>query len=547
MSRATGAATARSAPASPGVATVEIRSSGPVPEGLVEAFEEYERALRADDVETLDALFAAGPHTLRGDGTSLLVGHDEIAAFRRGRGGAPSRRAVVLEVRPLADDAVLVAAVTTDAGTRAHGLQTQLWQRREDRWVVTAAHVTQPARPPAVDGSIWRKVGTPLVEPAGSGVLDGLTVAVKDVLAVAGERMGLGNPTWLADQEPEARSAPAVQQLLDAGAAVTGIARTDEFAYSLAGQNRHYGTPPNPAAPGCLSGGSTSGPAAAVALGQVDIGLGTDTAGSLRVPASYQGLVGVRTSHGAISVEGVHPLAPSFDTVGWLTRDVDVAARVADVLLAHRPNVAPGSRTAVIPALRGWINAELDRRVTAALAELTGAGVLAPVEDADLAHDEITAWARAFRVLQAFEVWQGQGDWARDHPGAFGPDVGGRFAFAAMVTTDQADTARETVRDARERLRRLLADTVLVLPASSGPAPSLHAGKDIVEDERTATVRLTQLASLAGAPAVALPVLWMSDGRPVGLCLVGAPDTDRALLALGRTVTEALAAAAASR
>ncbi|MFC7656312.1 amidase family protein [Pseudonocardia benzenivorans] len=141
----------------------------------------------------------------------------------------------------------------------------------------------------------------------------------------------------------------------------------------------------------------------------------------------------------------------------------------------------------------------------------------------------------------------GAGRLGPDHPGAFGPDVGGRFAFAATVTADQADTARETVRDARERLRRLLADTVLVLPASSGPAPSLHAGKDIVEDERTATVRLTQLASLAGAPAVALPVLWMSDGRPVGLCLVGAPDTDRALLALGRTVTEALAAAAASR
>src|SRR5690606_21767185 len=143
----------------------------------------------------------------------------------------------------------------------------------------------QPGEPrPPVDPAVWRVAGTPLVPPTGSGALDGVTLAVKDLFAVAGQPIGAGNPTWLAEQEPQSSTAPAIAALLAAGAEITGIARTDEFAYSLAGRNAHYGTAPNPAVPGGIGGGSTSGPAAAVALGQVEIGLGTDTAGSIRVP-----------------------------------------------------------------------------------------------------------------------------------------------------------------------------------------------------------------------------------------------------------------------
>jgi amidase len=166
------------------------------------------------------------------------------------------------------------------------------------------------------DRRVWRVVGDPLVRGARTAVtalpLAGIAVAVKDLIAVAGQPVGAGNPAWLAEQQPQLRSAPALEALLAAGADVVGIARTDEFAYSLAGTNVHYGTPPNPAAPGAISGGSTSGPASAVALGQAAVGLGTDTGGSIRIPASYQGLVGIRTSHGAIDTAGELPLAPAF-------------------------------------------------------------------------------------------------------------------------------------------------------------------------------------------------------------------------------------------
>lgn len=171
------------------------------------------------------------------------------------------------------------------------------------------------------DTAVWRERGNPLVAGSGSGPLHGVRLAVKDVHAVAGHRLGAGNPAWLAEAEPQRAHSWAVGALLAAGADVTGIARTDEFAYSLNGTNAHYGTPPNPAAPGRVPGGSSGGPAAAVALGQADAGLGSDTAGSIRVPASYCGLHGLRPTHGAVPATGMLPLAPSFDTVAWLARD----------------------------------------------------------------------------------------------------------------------------------------------------------------------------------------------------------------------------------
>lgn len=169
------------------------------------------------------------------------------------------------------DDALVVAVTALSRGGR--GRQTQLWHRGPEGWAVRAADVTVPA--PRTDARVWRVVGEPLVPGAraeahaqrGHGSeagaplpLAGETVAVKDLFAVAGQRVGAGNPAWLAGAPVETEHAWAVAALVEAGADVVGIARTDELAYSLAGTNAHYGTPPNPAAPGRVPGGSTSGP-----------------------------------------------------------------------------------------------------------------------------------------------------------------------------------------------------------------------------------------------------------------------------------------------
>jgi hypothetical protein len=305
----------------------------------MDAFWDYEDALMANDVAALDRLFSPGPNTLRGDANGLLVGHEQISAFRSRRGGAPPRRLLRVELRSISPDAaVIVAIFSPESGGR--GQQTQLWIRSgpDAPWKVDVAHVSQPA--PAIDSSIWRMVGSPLIAGSGRGPLAGETVAVKDLFSLTGIPVGAGVPQFLAEQAPAVRTASSVSVLLTAGADVRGVAQTDEFAYSIAGRNAHYGMPPNPAVVDGIPGGSSNGPASAVSTGQATIGLGTDTGGSIRVPASYQGLWGLRTTHGAVSTDGLVPLSPSFDTVEWLARDASLLERVAANFFQASPDSA---------------------------------------------------------------------------------------------------------------------------------------------------------------------------------------------------------------
>ena len=151
-----------------------------------------------------------------------------------------------------------------------------------------------------------------------------------------------------ASHAPAGLSAPAVDRLLAAGARLVGKAHMDEMAYSLLGANHHYGTPVNPAAPDRHPGGSSSGSAVAVAAGLADFALGTDTAGSCRAPASFCGIFGFRPSHGAVSSNGVVPLAPSLDTIGWFARDAATLNKVGSALLPDDLDTAPLSRPLVL-------------------------------------------------------------------------------------------------------------------------------------------------------------------------------------------------------
>jgi Asp-tRNA(Asn)/Glu-tRNA(Gln) amidotransferase A subunit family amidase len=371
--------------------------------------------------------------------------------------------------------------------------------------------------------------GVPLAPPLGSGPLDGLGIAVKDLIAVEGHPTGGGVPAYLAGQPPQRASAPVVSALRSAGAHLVGLAQTDEFAYSIAGSNSHYGAAPNPASPSRLSGGSSSGPAAAVALGQAQVGLGTDTAGSIRVPAAYQGLVGFRPTHGAVPADGVLPLAPSFDTVGWLTRDVATSAAVGAVLLPRGNEVpAAPARMLRLPVAERLADPGTRELFAARVTALEDAGLLPHAETADLGAEVLDEWFLAFRTVQAHEAWTAHGGWIEAHPGSLGPDVAARFAAAAAVTSAAADAARTVVAQARERLRAWLADAVLVLPTVPGPAPLRTASPAEIDDVRARTLRISCLSPIAGAPAISLPL--PAPAAPVGYCLIGAPGADFALL-----------------
>ena len=180
-----------------------------------------------------------------------------------------------------------------------------------------------------------------VVRGSGSGPLAGLTFAAKDLFAVAGYVTGSGNPDWARTHPPAKRHAWAVQALLGAGATLAGKTITDEISLGLVGRNQFYGTPINPKARDRVPGGSSSGSASAVAGGLVDTALGTDSGGSVRTPAAFCGLYGLRPTHGRIPVEGMETQSPTFDTCGWFARDADTFVRVGEVLLGapadHRP------------------------------------------------------------------------------------------------------------------------------------------------------------------------------------------------------------------
>ena len=388
-----------------------------------------------------------------------------------------------------------------------------------------------------VDRSIWRLLGSPLVAGAASGPLRGESVAVKDLFEVAGFAVGAGNPAYLAESRPAATTAPAAASLLAAGADVLGIAQTDEFAYSIAGRNSHYGAPINVASPGSIPGGSSSGPASAVASGQASIGLGTDTAGSIRVPASYQGLWGLRATHGAIDTSGLLPLAPSFDAVGWLIRSPGVLVRAAAASLDDSRQVHIPAEVAIAPATQAEISPGVRDAFSTSVERLVEARRFPPPDRVQL--PDLTEAAALFRTMQAAEAWQVHGDWVLRHPGCLGPEIAARFAYAASVTTDQHRGAIAGLERIRASLDAALAGRALLLPSTATTAPRLDADAELMDNVRTRTLRLTCLAGIGGCPALSVPALRV-DGIPAGLCLLGPRFSDLALIKSGQRIADAL-------
>ncbi|PRY11094.1 AtzH-like domain-containing protein [Kineococcus rhizosphaerae] len=513
-------------------------SAEPDEQGLLAAVTRYERALTANDVAELDALFAGGDATLRADGTAALVGHDHIARFRARRGGAPARWLRRVHVRWISpDDALVVAEADRVDG---HGLQTQWWRRQAGVWTVHAAHVSggpSPARPGAgpdeqEDPATWRVRFAP--EPAAAGPLAGLGVAVKDLIAVAGHAIGGGVPAWREQARPEPANAPALQRLLDAGAHVAGIAQTDELAFSLMGVNEHSGTPVNVNAPGRVPGGSTSGPAAAVAAGTADLGLGTDTAGSLRVPGSYCGLHAWRPTHGVVPVDGVLPLAPAFDTVGLLTRDGATLRRAGLELLRQQPTGRAPQALLRSRTLMALATPETALAVEAALAALSVATGI-PVRDVEVDPAAPAAWTTAFRTVQAAQAWAAHGAFLSANPDAVSPSVAARFRAGAAVTDEQVGAARQESARVSAWLAQVLQQGWLCLPSTSTPAPRVDSTGEKFELARGGTLQLTTLASQTGVPALNLP--WARVGTlPVGLCVLAPRGADADLLDLLRVL-----------
>ncbi len=362
------------------------------------------------------------------------------------------------------------------------------------------------------------------------GPLAGLSFAVKDLFDVAGYRTGCGNPVKLAQSAVASRHAPPVQALLDAGARFVGKAHTEELAWSLYGTNAHFGTPLNPAAPDRVPGGSSSGSASAVAAGLCDIALGSDTGGSVRAPASFCGLYGLRPTFGAIALDDCMPLAPSFDTCGFFARDLATFGRMASVLLPA--DAADLSTPHLMVAADLFARLPANSRAVlaarlAAIAAISGEpapavvypGAQAPIYD-------------AFRKLQSHEIYQVHGAWFEQQKPVLGSPIAERFAYARTVTDVQAAEARAIRTSFAEGFRALLGTRgVLVSPVVHGPAPRLDDSAQALDAYRHEAMAFLCPAGLSGLPQLVAPA-GLVEGAPIGLSLIGPAGSDRQLIAL---------------
>ena len=369
--------------------------------------------------------------------------------------------------------------------------------------------------------------------PHRSGPLSGLSFAVKDLFDVAGDVTGCGNPDWAASHEIPETDASAVDALRSAGATLTGKTITDEISLGLLGINKFYGTPLNPRAPDRVPGGSSSGSASAVAGGLVDVALGTDSGGSVRTPASFCGIYGLRPTHGRISVAGLMTQAPSFDTVGYFARDALTFSRVGSVLLGEP----------VADALHPEMVIASD---CLALADAPVRDALQPVVErlrkvvrttvSALADGDLLDWGRHQRVLQKSEFHATFRDWIDRVNPRFSSEVAGAFADDGRIDAQDLARAREFRAAAVKRLDDLLdGQRMLCLPTA--PILPISRGARLSE-MRVAVHRivdLTCIAGLAGLPQVSLPVAT-SGPIPVGLSLIGWRGGDASLLAAARTL-----------
>ncbi|NKB51870.1 MAG: amidase [Rhizobiaceae bacterium] len=364
---------------------------------------------------------------------------------------------------------------------------------------------------------------------AKGGSLAGLSLAVKDIFQVEGYPNGWGQPTRLAEAEPDTQNQSVVQKLLDAGIVVEGKSQCEELCFSLTGINKHYGAPVNGAAPDRVTGGSSSGSVSLISNGIVDVATGSDTGGSVRAPASYCGLIGLRTTHGRIPLDKTMPLAPSFDVFGWFAKDAETYAKVGDVVLDDDPDSTPLRRLIGCPDLDSLLLGDEDYVAYAKAAEM-----LEKHFDDERSFDALpfdlnkAYWA--FRKCQAYEAWQSLGDWITTRKPDLGSGIKDRFEFGASMSKQDFEVSSGDRLEMRVKLEEWIGkDGLLVMPTVPSCAPLKSESEETLQAFREQALMLLCLSGNSGLPQISLPLAEV-HGAPLGLSLIGPRGSDKRLI-----------------
>lgn len=362
-----------------------------------------------------------------------------------------------------------------------------------------------------------------------SGPLSGLTLAVKDIFQVAGYPNGWGQPTRLAEAEPDTETQSVVQAMLDAGITIEGKSQCEELCFSLTGINQHYGAPINGAAPDRVTGGSSSGSVSLLSSGIVDVATGSDTGGSVRAPASYCGLIGLRTTHGRISLDRTMPLAPSFDCFGWFAKDAETYRAVGNVVMEPDADTTPLRRLIGCPELDSLLLGDDEYMAYAKACESIEKQFDHERDFVGLPFDLNTAYW-AFRNCQSYEAWQALGGWITSRKPDLGPGIKDRFEFGEALTKQEFEKSSGDRLAIRMQLEEMIGDNgLLVLPTVPSCAPLKAESQETLQAFREQAIMLLCLSGLSGLPQITLPLAEVY-GAPMGVSLIGPRGSDQRLI-----------------
>lgn len=371
------------------------------------------------------------------------------------------------------------------------------------------------------------------IEASKAGLLNGLSYGLKDIYDIEGIPTGFGSPAWLNSHPIPTISAAFIQTLCNAGATLLGKTHTDELTYSILGINAHYGTPINSASPERVPGGSSSGSAAAVAAGLVDFAIGSDTGGSVRAPASFCGIYGIRTTHGRISLANARPLAKSFDSLGWFAQSPKILRQVGEALL--NKEVASIHKKPQFFILKETFDL-IPEVIAHTLKKTITKHFNFSLEEISITPEKLSDWAETFRIVQASEIWQEHGQWAQQHLHEFGPGIKERFEIAQSLDPIAVQSAIQNKNRITHYIRGLISalgdgqtEAILVLPSTGCIAPLLNSSASELEQVRKHLFQLLCIAGLGGLPQINLP-LCKYEGAPLGLSLIGNANEDLLLL-----------------
>ena len=358
------------------------------------------------------------------------------------------------------------------------------------------------------------------------GPLSDLTFVVKDMCEIKGFKSSCGNPDFYEKCEVASDFAPFLKNILNKGATLKGITICDEFFYSLIGENGHYGTPANLNAPGCVPGGSSSGSAAALTTDLYDFSIGSDTGGSVRVPASFCGLLGIRPTHNRINTKGVYPMAPTFDTIGWFAKDIKTFKKIGFTVLNQKDKTK---------------NSFKDFVIAEDILELANPNIIhlfnnyinnsfPEIKKIRLSKQTKDVIADNFRILQGGEIVENVIPWILKNKPKISPEINNRIEMAIKITKDEINQAVKFRENLKKEIELTLPEGLIALfPTTPFSSPKCGQSDEQLSSYRKKLMEFTSIAGMTSRPQISIPKFKDNSG-PIGISLLGWRYSDEILL-----------------